>query len=269
MSPKEAPGGWEQYAQGGTPQVNFTGQRHMLSPSDMWDFPLREQHSTQGRWLSPDPAGLAAVDITDPQTWNRYAYVRNNPLALVDPSGLDDCAPGDTLPCTVTSIGTAPPDWEWFLYRIYFGWYQGGFGYPSSSPGGRGVGGGVPAKPPRKPPTKPGPAANNGPDPVAVQKSMQNFVKQALKAAVTQGLCGSSPTGAILNSMKFGAARGTVVGAWAGGGAVGVETFGLGTVPGAIFGGFIGGTAGAGGGVLWGGARAGICSLAEAYGSGG
>ena len=34
------------------------------------------------------PAGLAAVDITNPQTWNRYAYVVNNPLNAVDPLGL-------------------------------------------------------------------------------------------------------------------------------------------------------------------------------------
>lgn len=29
------------------------------------------------------------MDITDPQTWNRYAYVRNTPTSLVDPSGLE------------------------------------------------------------------------------------------------------------------------------------------------------------------------------------
>jgi len=40
------------------------------------------------RFLFADPASLAAVDPTDPQTWNAYAYVRNNPLVLVDPSGL-------------------------------------------------------------------------------------------------------------------------------------------------------------------------------------
>jgi hypothetical protein len=29
------------------------------------------------------------ADLLDPQSWNAYAYVRNNPLALVDPSGMD------------------------------------------------------------------------------------------------------------------------------------------------------------------------------------
>ena len=33
---------------------------------------------------------LVAMDITNPQSWNRYAYVKNNPLGRVDPSGLND-----------------------------------------------------------------------------------------------------------------------------------------------------------------------------------
>ena len=41
--------------------------------------------------MHPDPAGLAAVDPSNPQSWNRYAYVMNNPLMYVDPSGLDPC----------------------------------------------------------------------------------------------------------------------------------------------------------------------------------
>jgi RHS repeat-associated protein len=41
-----------------------------------------------GRWPSPDPAGKGAVRLDDPQTWNMYAYVRNNPTTLTDPSGL-------------------------------------------------------------------------------------------------------------------------------------------------------------------------------------
>jgi len=64
----------------------FTGQTQQFD-LDIYDFPAR-QYSDRGRWVSPDPAGLAAVDATNPQSWNRYAYVVNNPLGLTDPLGL-------------------------------------------------------------------------------------------------------------------------------------------------------------------------------------
>jgi len=54
-------------------------------------FGAREYQNTHGSWLSPDPAGMAAVDITNPQSWNRYAYALNNPVTFVDPTGLE-CA---------------------------------------------------------------------------------------------------------------------------------------------------------------------------------
>ncbi|HEV2424016.1 MAG TPA: RHS repeat-associated core domain-containing protein, partial [Terriglobia bacterium] len=49
----------------------------------------RMYNSTWGRWLTPDPGGKKVVRLDDPQTWNMYAYVRNNPTTLTDPSGLD------------------------------------------------------------------------------------------------------------------------------------------------------------------------------------
>jgi len=65
----------------------FTGdERDAESGLDHTWF--RQYSSSLGRWMHPDPAGLAAVDIGNPQSWNRYAYVINNPLNLVDPSGL-------------------------------------------------------------------------------------------------------------------------------------------------------------------------------------
>lgn len=78
-----------------TTNRSFTGQTQdtFAGTTGNYDFLFRQQSSSQGRWLTPDPAGLAAVDITNPQTWNRYAYVMNNPLSYVDPLGLD-CGSG-------------------------------------------------------------------------------------------------------------------------------------------------------------------------------
>jgi RHS repeat-associated protein len=88
----------ENYAEVGTIDRNLTGQNQdtiSSGPYPLYDFLAREYHPTWGRWLNPDPAGLAAVDPSNPQSWNRYAYVTNNPLALTDPTGLGDCAPSD------------------------------------------------------------------------------------------------------------------------------------------------------------------------------
>jgi RHS repeat-associated protein len=41
------------------------------------------------RWLTPDPAGKNAVNLANPQTWNMYTYVLNNPLRYIDPTGLE------------------------------------------------------------------------------------------------------------------------------------------------------------------------------------
>jgi len=80
----------EPYKQAGTSDLSFTGQ-DQDTVSGMHDFLDRRYMPVQGRWLTPDPVGLAAVDPASPQTWNRYAYVSNNPLALVDPFGDDAC----------------------------------------------------------------------------------------------------------------------------------------------------------------------------------
>jgi hypothetical protein len=46
----------------------------------------------EGRFTSPDPL-QASARPSAPQSWNRYSYVLNNPLKLVDPTGLADDDP--------------------------------------------------------------------------------------------------------------------------------------------------------------------------------
>jgi RHS repeat-associated protein len=47
-------------------------------------FGARYYSGAQGRFVSPDPG---AYKLENPQTFNRYSYVNNNPLKYVDPSG--------------------------------------------------------------------------------------------------------------------------------------------------------------------------------------
>jgi RHS repeat-associated protein len=52
---------------------------------------FREYSTTQGRWLTPDPAALRAINPRNPQSWNQYSYVMNDPCNLTDPLGLTPC----------------------------------------------------------------------------------------------------------------------------------------------------------------------------------
>ena len=77
----------------GTSDASFTSQ-NQDTLSSLYDFTFRRLSHSQGRWISADPAGAMAVDPTNPQTWNRYGYVANQPSALVDPFGLYVDGPG-------------------------------------------------------------------------------------------------------------------------------------------------------------------------------
>jgi RHS repeat-associated protein len=77
----------EGYAPSGAVDLDFTGQTQD-TVSGLYDFLFREYNANQGRWPWPDPAGMGAVNMGNPQTWNRYAYVGNTPLTATDPLGL-------------------------------------------------------------------------------------------------------------------------------------------------------------------------------------
>jgi RHS repeat-associated protein len=63
----------------------FTGKERD-SESGLDNFGLRYDSSSLGRFMSPDSIAND-WELANPQTWNRYAYARNNPLAYVDPDG--------------------------------------------------------------------------------------------------------------------------------------------------------------------------------------
>jgi len=78
------------YAEAGTADRSFTGMEQDIA-SGTYDFAFREYSPAQGRWWTPDPAGSAAADPNNPESWNRFGYVGGNPLEMVDPLGLDQC----------------------------------------------------------------------------------------------------------------------------------------------------------------------------------
>jgi RHS repeat-associated protein len=85
----------------------FTGdERDAETSLDHTQF--RQYTSQLARWISPDPAGLAAVDPANPQSWNRYAYVGNDPMDWIDPSGLGGiCAHLYDAVCPIGGGGVA------------------------------------------------------------------------------------------------------------------------------------------------------------------
>jgi RHS repeat-associated protein len=64
-------------------------------------FGARYYSGAQGRFTSPD-APFADQHPEDPQSWNLYAYTRNNPLAFVDDGG------SQTKPATEVMISALP-----------------------------------------------------------------------------------------------------------------------------------------------------------------
>ena len=71
--------------------MKFTGhERDVASAS--FDFPheldymlARYYSSSLGRFMAADPAN--DIEFGDPQSWNLFAYTRNNPIGFVDPTG--------------------------------------------------------------------------------------------------------------------------------------------------------------------------------------
>ena len=63
----------------------FTGKERDTE-SGLDDFGKRYDALSLGRFMTPD-AFYNDSHVGDPQSWNEYAYARNNPLRHVDPTG--------------------------------------------------------------------------------------------------------------------------------------------------------------------------------------
>ena len=92
----------------------------------------RYYNNNFGRFWSPDPAGISAVDYKNPTSWNGYIYVWADPINAADPSGRCVIAgvtyPDGQPPCPdVTSVNVVG-----FGNSTAYGPWNGMDGYESA-----------------------------------------------------------------------------------------------------------------------------------------
>jgi RHS repeat-associated protein len=75
------------YGAGVQQSIKFTGKERDAE-TGLDYFETRYMSAAQGRFTTPDDP-LVDQYPSDPQSWNLYGYVRNNPLRNVDPTGRD------------------------------------------------------------------------------------------------------------------------------------------------------------------------------------
>src|SRR5262249_43231165 len=99
---------------GNTTRRGFTSHEH-LDNIGLIHMNGRVYDPTIGRFLSADPF---VPDPFDGQSFNRYSYVKNNPLSRIDADGFEDLAvkdvPGQSGPGTYF----ANPVWESNSYGL-------------------------------------------------------------------------------------------------------------------------------------------------------
>ena len=93
----------------------------------------RHYNSTLGRFMSPD---LLSGSPGYPQSWNRYAYVYDNPLNAIDPSGMcaapdndaddPDCDPGNDGFVSAGNGNNGNPNTNWSTYTAVLSYSSAG-----------------------------------------------------------------------------------------------------------------------------------------------
>ena len=85
------PFGTEVVVTGGVNELKFTGKRRDTE-SQLDYFGARYYFNSFGHFMNPDPLNATPGHLVNPQRWNAYAYVMNNPLFYIDPDGRDEIA---------------------------------------------------------------------------------------------------------------------------------------------------------------------------------
>jgi len=215
---------------GGDPSpMHFTGKQRDTD-SGLDNFEARYTSSSLGRFMSPDP-NSAGAEPGDPQTWNAYAYVTDNPVNGTDPDGR---APDQDDPCkgknpgNCVAVKATPPPlpgliWVRFAVAVTLAFMNG--------------------------------------------QAVRAALNSVGNSGGNQGGNSGCVTAFTVAGAAAGAAHGAEVGAAGGtlgfaGGPVGVATVGGGAVGGALVGGAAGGAAGFSVGQV-------ACSSGSAGGGGG
>jgi RHS repeat-associated protein len=98
-------------------RLRFTGHERDLNDPFKLDymharFYLRAGNSV-GKFMSVDPG--KDWDPKQPQSWNMYSYVRNNPIKALDPTGRAIALAGNTVQALRALRSMVPPDYRNFI----------------------------------------------------------------------------------------------------------------------------------------------------------
>jgi RHS repeat-associated protein len=100
-----------------TDSVGYTGQEELDNVALIY-MQGRVYDPMLARFISADPFG---IDLGDPQSENRYAYVRGRPLSSTDPTGYEEqTLPPVTVTCGVIACGPSGSTVAMPFYQGYF-----------------------------------------------------------------------------------------------------------------------------------------------------
>jgi RHS repeat-associated protein len=82
----------------------------------LMDYKARFCSPMLGRFLQPD---ILIPDQANPQAWNRFSYVINNPVNFNDPTGHRACGDGEAIDCSGRLSSPRPIDFNSYCNNQY------------------------------------------------------------------------------------------------------------------------------------------------------